>query len=221
MLKDIQAVIFDLDGTVIDSMWMWEAIDIEYLARFNIPFEKSYQQDIEGMSFNETAVYFKNRFMLPDSLEVIKQDWNNMAYHKYKHEVEPKAGVVQFLQSLKKAGIKTGIGTSNSAGLCRTILESKKLDGYFDAVHTSDEVGAGKPAPDIYLLVAESLGVRPAECLVFEDLYQGICAGHNAGMKTCAVRDAYSESSWQLKCDTADYYIDSFMDDTITGWRFE
>ena len=59
MFEGIDAVLFDLDGTVIDSMWMWEDIDIEYLARFNVPFEKSYQEDIEGMSFHETAVYFK------------------------------------------------------------------------------------------------------------------------------------------------------------------
>lgn len=220
MLTDIKAVIFDLDGTVIDSMWMWEAIDIEYLSRFDIPFEKSYQKDIEGMSFNETAVYFKNRFSLPDSLDVIKSDWNKMAYLKYKHEVQPKQGVVEFLQKLKAAGIKTGIGTSNSIELCRTILESKGLEQYFDAVHTSDEARAGKPAPDIYLLVAKSLGVKPSECIVFEDLYQGICAGKNAGMKTCAVADAYSEASWQLKCQTADYHINSFTDDIITAWRY-
>lgn len=221
MFTDIKAVIFDLDGTLIDSMWMWEAIDIEYLARFDIPFDKSYQKDIEGMSFNETAVYFKNRFELPDSLEVIKSDWNKMAYHKYKNEVMPKSGVVEFLKNLKSTGIKTGIGTSNSIDLCKTILESKGLDIYFDAVHTSDEARAGKPAPDIYLLVAKSLGVKPSECIVFEDLYQGICAGKNAGMRTCAVADEYSAASWDLKCQTADYYINSFTDDIITGWRFE
>lgn len=219
MFNGIKAAIFDLDGTVIDSMWMWEAIDIEYLARFGIPFEKSYQNDIEGMSFNETAVYFKKRFELPDSLDKIKADWNEMAYYKYKYEVPPKEGVVDFLTKLKSYGIKTGIGTSNSKTLCKTILEAKGLDKYFDAVHTADEVGAGKPAPDIYLLVAKTLGVAPAECIVFEDLYQGICAGNNAGMRTCAVADKYSHSSWEKKCDAADYYIETYRDDRIINWR--
>lgn len=219
MFTDIQAAIFDLDGTVIDSMWMWEAIDIEYFARFGIPFEKSYQADIEGMSFNETAVYFKERFNLPDSVETIKSDWNKMARYKYKYEVPVKSGVEAFLKSLKNAGIKTGIGTSNSLELCNTILESKGLAKYFDVVHTSDQVGAGKPSPDIYLLVAKSLGVKPKNCIVFEDLYQGICAGNNAGMRTCAVADNYSAGAWELKCVTADYAIKSFEEDIIVNWR--
>ncbi len=220
MFTDIEAAIFDLDGTIIDSMWMWEAIDIEYLARFDIPFEKSYQTDIEGMSFNETAVYFKERFNLPDTLDTIKADWNEMAYHKYRYEVPPKEGVIEFLKRLKAAGIKTGIGTSNSRELCQTILEAKGLDRYFDVVHTADEVGAGKPAPDIYLMVAQSLGISPENCIVFEDLYQGICAGNNAGMRTCAVADIYSAKTWKEKCMAADYAIDGFTDDKIINWRF-
>ena len=212
MFEGIDAVLFDLDGTVIDSMWMWEDIDIEYLARFNVPFEKSYQEDIEGMSFHETAVYFKERFGIPDSIEQMKHDWNEMAYHKYKYKVMPKDGVVEFLQWLKASGIKTGIGTSNSRKLCETILESKGLSEYFDTVHTSDEVIAGNPAPDIYLLAAKTLEILPDRCLVFEDLYQGICAGNNAGMKTCAVADEYSKLTWDKKCKAADYSITSFRE---------
>ena len=78
MLEGIKAVIFDLDGTVVDSMWMWEAIDIEYLARFGIPLPPDLQKKISGMSFRETAVYFKETFGIPDSLEKIKSDWNDM-----------------------------------------------------------------------------------------------------------------------------------------------
>ncbi len=219
MLKDIEAVIFDLDGTVIDSMWMWEAIDVEYLARFNIPFVKDYQKDIEGMSFNETAVYFKEHFKIPDSLEKMKSDWNDMAWHKYEYEIEPKPGVVDFLEKLKKKGIKTGIGTSNSIELCNLILESKNLAGYFDVVHTANEVKSGKPSPDIYQLVAKSLNVEPSKCIVFEDLYQGICAGKSAGMRTCAIADEYSKDSWDLKVQTADYAIESYLDDIIINWR--
>ena len=82
MLKNKKAVIFDLDGTLVDSMWMWKAIDIEYLGRFGIELPATLQKDIEGKSFSETAVYFKETFKLPDSLEKIKSDWNRMAYDK-------------------------------------------------------------------------------------------------------------------------------------------
>ena len=83
----IKAVIFDLDGSMVDSMWIWRSIDIEYLGRFGIALPDKLQADIEGMSFSETATYFKERFALPDSLEQIKEDWNRMAWDKYEREV--------------------------------------------------------------------------------------------------------------------------------------
>ncbi|MCI8308463.1 MAG: HAD family phosphatase [Lachnospiraceae bacterium] len=215
MLSGIDAVLFDLDGTLIDSMWMWEAIDIEYLARFGIPFEKSYQQGIEGMSMTETAVYFKERFGIKDSVEKMKADWNDMAIHKYRHDIKLKPGVMEFLIWLNKNGIKTGIGTSNSMELCVEALSARGVEDYFQSVHTSNEVKAGKPSPDIYLLVAKELGVEPERCLVFEDLYQGICAGKNAGMKTCAIADDYSKDTWQKKIEAADYWINDFTDDLV------
>ena len=75
MWENKKAVIFDLDGTLVDSMWIWRDIDIEYLGRFGISVPSGLQTEIEGMSFSETAVYFKERFHIPDSLEKIKRDW--------------------------------------------------------------------------------------------------------------------------------------------------
>ena len=83
---------------------------------------------------------------------------------------------------------------------------------YLDAVWTSDEAKAGKPAPDVYLRVAESLQVEPENCLVFEDVPKGILAGKNAGMKVCAVQDAFSNAQDEQKRFLADYYIKDFDD---------
>ena len=212
MLKDKKAVIFDLDGTLIDSMWMWESIDIEYLGRFGIPYEKDIQQQIEGMSFSETAVYFKERFHIPDSLEQMKHDWDQLAYEKYQNEVPLKKGALAFLNYLKEHGIKMGIATSNSKTLVKVVLEKHQIASYFDSIHTACEVEKGKPAPDIYLLVAKELGVEPKECLVFEDVPQGIMAGKNAGMTTCAVEDPFSAEQRELKKEYADYYIDNYFE---------
>lgn len=207
MLEGIKAVIFDLDGTVVDSMWMWEAIDIEYLARFGIALPADLQKNISGMSFSETAVYFKKMFSIPDSLEQIKEDWNRMAMDKYCREVPLKHGVLGFLEKLKENGIKTGIATSNSKELAMAVLNAQKILGYFDEVHMSCEVKRGKPAPDIYLLVAERLGVLPEHCLVFEDIPEGIRAGKAAGMKVCGVEDAFSAAYREEKKRLTDYYI--------------
>lgn len=212
MFKGIKAVIFDLDGTLVDSMWMWKAIDIEYLGRYNQPCPEDLQEKIEGMSFSETAVYFKERFNLPEDIDTIKATWNEMAYLKYKHEVPLKEGALSFLQSLKAKGIKTGIATSNSRKLVDAVVDSLNLSHYFDAIHTSCEVAKGKPAPDIYLLVCDKLGVKPQECLVFEDIPQGIMAGKNAGMKVCAIQDDFSKNVEAEKRRLSDYFIGSYID---------
>lgn len=207
MLNGKKAVIFDLDGTVVDSMWMWKQIDIDYLARFGIEMPEDLQSCIEGMSFTETAVYFKERFGINDELDEIKKSWNDMAWDIYENRVRLKPGVKEFLTELKKRGIKTGIATSNSKELVKVVLDKQDIAKCFDAVHTSCEVKKGKPAPDIYLLVAERLGVSPAECLVFEDIMQGIAAGKNAGMQVCAVDDDFSKEYRAEKAEAADYFI--------------
>ncbi len=207
MLENIQAVLFDLDGTLVNSMWMWRNIDIEYLGSFGISLPETLQKDISGMSFSETAVYFKETFHIPDSLEQIKQTWNEMAFYKYTHEVPLKPGALEFLKRLKKLGIRTGIATSNSKELVQAVVESLQISAYLDEIHTSCEVAKGKPAPDIYLLVAKCLKASPEHCLVFEDIPEGILAGKRAGMKVCAIEDEFSSLMTEEKKKLADYYI--------------
>ncbi|HHU73489.1 MAG TPA: HAD family phosphatase [Clostridiales bacterium] len=215
MIKDIDAVIFDLDGTLVDSMWMWKTIDIEYLDRFGIEFPEDLQDHIEGMSFSETAVYFKNRFNLPDSLDQIKSDWNQMAWDKYANEVPLKEGALDLLKFLKEQQIPAGIATSNSRELVDLIIEKHKIKDFFTSIRTSCEVAKGKPSPDIYLLVAKDLQVEPSRCLVFEDVIQGVMAGKNANMKVCAVYDEFSEKDDEQKRRFADYYVQSFSQLTL------
>lgn len=212
MIDHVKAVIFDLDGTLVDSMWMWKQIDIEYLGRFGIELPEDLQSCIEGMSFSETAEYFKQRFELPDPIDKIKSDWNAMAWDKYANEVPLKAGVADFLELLREKDIKMGIATSNSRELVDLVTKKNQIHSYFQSIRTSCEVNKGKPAPDIYLLVAEDLGVDSSECLVFEDVIQGIMAGKNADMKVCAVKDAYSEGQDDQKRELSDYYINSYVE---------
>ena len=206
----IKAIIFDLDGTLVDSMWIWHQIDVEYLGKFNLPVPDSLQQDIEGMSFVETAHYFKERFHIEDSVETIMSDWNEMALEKYEKEVPLKPGAKDFLALCKGKGYKLGIATSNSRELAKRVTEVHEIDSYFDCIITGSEVLKGKPAPDIYLAAMKKLQVSPAECIVFEDILPGIQAGKNAGMRVCAVEDRYSMDIKAMKMKAADYYISSY-----------
>ena len=212
MLHGIKAVLFDMDGTLMDSMWMWKDIDIEYLGRYGIELPDDLQQQIEGKGFTETAEYFRETFSLPCSVEEIKAEWNKMAFEAYRTRVPLKPGAGEFLAYLKEHGIRMAIATSNSMELALTALKANHVLEYFDCVRTACEVAAGKPSPDIYLSAAASLAVRPEECLVFEDVPMGILAGHNAGMKVCAVEDAYSKSRGEEIQSQADYYIRDYRE---------
>ena len=211
MLDNIDAVIFDLDGSLVDSMWMWEEIDVEYLGKFGISLPENLQSEIEGMSFSETAHFFKEHFRLPDSIEKIKSDWNRMAWDKYSREVPLKKGVDRFLFQCRQKEVKLGIATSNSRELVENIASVHGLSRFFSCIMTGCDVAKGKPAPDIYLAVARELGVHPSRCLVFEDIIPGIQAGKAAGMKVCAVEDLYSAGQREQKKALADYYIEDFF----------
>lgn len=212
MLKDIEAVLFDLDGSLVDSMWIWRDIDIEYLGKFGIPLPEKLQSDIEGMSFTETAIYFKERFQIPDSVEQMKEDWNRMAWDKYTHHVPLKKGAREFVEYCHENGIKLGIATSNSRELVENVIRVHGLMDYFDSIVTGCDVDRGKPAPDVYLEAAKRCGADPVKCLVFEDIVPGIMAGKSAGMKVCAVEDAYSRHQDVEKKRLSDYFITDYFE---------
>lgn len=207
MIKNIKACIFDLDGTLVDSMWMWPDIDREYLNRFGIEYDYNLKNEIDGISFHETAVYFKNKFGISDSVEKICKDWEDMAYDKYKYEVKEKPGCKKFLEHIRSKGIKMGIATSNNRSMVDVVLESLNMKDFFEVITTSDEVKRGKPAPDVYLTTANLLNVEPKNCLVFEDVVAGIMAGKSAGMKVCAIEDDFTKEVRQKKKELSDYYI--------------
>lgn len=207
-----KAVIFDMDGTLIDSMWIWPDIDEYYAKKYHLDFPDDFHRAIEGKSYHETASYFKDTFNIALSVEEIMAEWTALAYQRYTEEITLKPGVKEFLQYGRENGILFGIATSNGRTLAEAALKSLQIQDYFSSVRTSGEVNAGKPYPDIYLKVAEDLQVRPEHCLVFEDVPMGILAGKRAGMKVCAVYDEFSRLLDTEKKKLADYYIHDFRD---------
>lgn len=211
-LKDKEAVLFDLDGTLVDSMWMWKEIDIQFLAKFGYDCPDDLQRAVEGMSFTETAVYFKERFALPMTLQEIKDCWTQMSIDKYRYEVGLKPGAMEFLKYCRDHRIKTGIATSNGRDMVDAVIESLKIGDYLQVVTTACEVNAGKPEPDIYLEAAKRLSVKPEDCLVFEDIPAGILSGKRAGMTVLAVDDEFSRDLDREKRKLADGFIRDYTE---------
>lgn len=220
MLENVKAVLFDLDGTLCDSMWVWMAIDEEYIKKYGLTEPEDFHESMEGLSYTETAEYFLKIFPeLPKTVEDLKREWYEMAIEKYAEEVTLKEGVREFLQYLKAQGIPVGIATSNDRKLVEAFLKGQDAAALIDTISTSCEAKKGKPAPDVYLIAAENLKVAPEHCLVFEDVPMGILAGKNAGMKVCAVEDSFSAAQKEKKRELADYYICHY--DEILNHTFE
>ena len=210
MFNNIKGVIFDLDGTLIDSMWVWDQIDIEYLSEKNLEVPKNLNDEIGHLSFNQVAVYFKERFKLKDSLDEIKQRWNDMAYYHYSTDIKLKEGVVEFLKFLKESNIKIGLATSNSHDLLEVVLKNNNIYDYFDAITITDEVSVGKHEPDVYLLAAKKLNLSPSECLVFEDIVQAKKKKKKAEMKVVGVADSRNIDDRDEIISLTDKFITNF-----------
>lgn len=209
-MKDIKAAIFDLDGTLIDSMGVWAKIDKEYLKSFGIEVPNNIQQEITHLTLTETAQYFKDRFNIKDDIESIIDKWNNMALYYYSNNISLKEGALSYLKQLKENNIKIALATSNSVPLLEATLKNNGIYEYFDAISTSDEVNKSKENPDIYLLSAKKLDVDPKDCLVFEDIPQAVKGAKLAGMKVYAVYDKYAEDDKENLINLADKYIYDF-----------
>ncbi|NSW89712.1 MAG: HAD family phosphatase [Firmicutes bacterium] len=191
-------------------MRVWDKIDFDFLEKRGIAVPDDLSTEIKNMTFKETALYFKERFKIPDPVEDIMDEWNDMAFYEYAHNIRLKAGVEKFLSLLKYKGIKIGLATTNCNKLLEAVLKNNEIRHYFDAISTADEVGKGKDQPDIYLLTAKKLGLKPEECVVFEDILPAVMGAKAAGMKVIGVYDECSQHEEEEIKKQADGYIISF-----------
>ena len=211
MLDEIKAIIFDMDGSLLDSMWMWPEVDRMYMEKYSLSMPDDFYQAIQGKSYTEMAQYFLDTFpSLECTLCDIQNEWTDMTRELYRTKVPLKPGAGEFLKRMKNAKILMGIATSNGRELTDEALKALHIRRYFASVRTACEVPRGKPAPDVYLKVAEDLRVSPENCLVFEDIPNGLLAGTSAGMKVCAVEDEFSKPYEREKRKIADYYIHDY-----------
>lgn len=206
-MNNIKAAIFDLDGTLVDSMWVWSQIDIDYLTSKGHSVPSNLNDEITHLSFTQTAEYFKNRFSISDSIDTIMNTWNEMAYNHYKDNVKLKDNALEFLNKLKASGIKIGLATSNSIPLLEATLKSNNAYHLFDSITVTDEVKKSKNNPDIYLLAAQKLNVKPENCIVFEDIIAAARGAKLAGMKVIGVYDEHSKHQESILKEECDKYI--------------
>lgn len=207
-----RAAIFDLDGTLFDSMNAWVEIDRRFFSKRNLPFPPDYPDAVKGLNFTEAAEYTVSRFSLGERIEDVTNEWLKSSREYYANEVCLKPHAKEFLALLRRNGVLLAIATSSKRNLFAPALQRCGIAEYFEFAVTTEEIGRGKAFPDIYLEAARRLGAAPADCAVFEDVVTAVKSARRAGFYTVAVRDDASLHEEEALKRSATRYVRSFAE---------
>lgn len=208
-----KACIFDFDGTLADSMWVWERVDLEFMGRYGIPYNREYAESIAALGFEGSADFFIETFNLTVAPEDLITEWQHMARDKYAYEVQLKPGARAYVEQLRAAGVPLAIATSLQRILLEPALRNNGLIELFDAVVVCEEVCAGgKSTPRPYEEAARQLGVPLASCTVYEDVARAARSAKKGGARVVGVRDDHDQQARDELIEVCDEFIDSFED---------
>lgn len=214
----IQCAIFDFDGTLFDSMSVWDSAGEVYLRALGKTPKPSVGEDVRALSLQQAACYFKREYGLPLSEEEIAAGINRTVERFYIHEVLPKPGVLDFLKRMKEAGIHTCIATASDRPLIEAALARCGMTHDFEAVFTCSEVGHGKDSPAIFRTAMAHFGADRGSTVVFEDALHAVQTAKADGFAVAAVWDASEKRQAEIRA-LADCYLADFAH-TEDFWRF-
>ena len=188
----IQALIFDMDGTLIDNMGVHITVWLEILAEFGVKMsEMEFHTAVAGMTNLETLRKLVNPAITQAEADAIALRKESRYRERYRPFLQPVAGLLPFLQQARQAGVPLAVATAAGQENIKFVMNGLQLWDYFDAIVGADDVARGKPHPDLFLLAAERLGLPPEQCLVFEDSMSGIEAGRRAGMPVVVITTSH------------------------------
>lgn len=186
-----KACIFDLDGTLLDSMGVWRHVDEVFLGKRGLPFTEEYARAVSFMKLNLAADYTVKLFALKEQPGDIIKEWLDLARHEFTYNIQPKPYGTQYVRLLKEKNIPIAVATSSQKELYKPALQRIGIFDLFDVIIDSENADCGKDKPDIFLKAAESLNIVPKDCLVFEDTVNGILSAKKAGFITVGFLDEH------------------------------
>lgn len=217
MLTNIKAVIFDMDGVIIDSEPLWRKAMIQSFVEIGIPFTDDHCRITTGLRFKEVAEFwFKEHQINQTTVNEFDTLVINRLCDLIETEGKPMKGVNEILRYLKENNFKIGIGTSSNTKLMNKVVDVLNIRHYFDALSSAEFLEHGKPHPHVFLNCAEILSIKPNACLVIEDSINGIIAGKAAQMKVVAIPEEINKNN--LKFAIADFKVDSLLDIIISPY---
>lgn len=205
-----KGAIFDLDGTLLDSMDVWTGVDADFFAKRHMTVPEDYIEIIAPLGFAAAAAYTVQRFGLKEKEEDIIQEWYGMAQRAYAESVVLKPFAKEYLDVLKKRGVRCAAATASDAALFEPCLKRNGIFDYFDTIVTVRDVNRGKGFPDIYELAAKQLGLHAQDCAVYEDILKGVEGAKAGGFFAVAVEELHSKHEKEQIIKSADLYITSW-----------
>ncbi len=204
----MSAVIFDMDGVIVDSELHWKSVEAEFLQGLVGRWEDSDQRGIIGMSLYDIHLRLVEHYGLELSKEQFVEFYKDLSGVIYGERVSLIPGFLETIQSLAAAGTRIGLASSSPHSWIAMVLDRFDLRKHFNAVVSSDDVeGRGKPAPDIYLFAANAVGAAPTRCVAIEDSSKGIKSAKAAGMKCFGLRNGHNDDQ---DLSAADFILDGF-----------
>ena len=208
----LQSAIFDMDGTLLDSMFIWDDLGPGLLRRQGIQPAPDLAEKLKVMTLRQGAAYCKEEYHLPQSVDDIVRDIEDQVEDFYRNRVEAKPGVKKFLSLLKMEGVWMYVATATDRRQAEAALRHTGLLDYFRGILTCTEAGAGKESPVIFEKCLTRLRCRKEECVVFEDALHAIQTAKAAGFRVAAVYDPSAEADQPEIRRLSDYYISSYGD---------
>ena len=203
-------LIFDLDGTLIDSNGIWIEVDKTFLSRRNAPYTPEYYQGVAHTILQNCAVFTKEYLHLEESCEEIIAEWMELAKDAYR-SVPLKPYVREYLERCRSAGHRMAIFTACVPEHCRTALACHRLEPYFERIIYAQELGVDKKSPEIFRKAAALLGVRPKDCVLFDDSLSACRGAKAAGMTVVGVQDLVFKNAEPDMRELCDQYITGFQ----------
>lgn len=204
------AAIFDVDGTLLDSMQVWEYFARNFLRRCGVPVREDADDVVRYMCLSETAEFFINECGVVGTVEEVMAECNKMLEEEYFYNVQLKENVVLLLEFLKENNVPAYIATATDRYLVEAAIKRCGIDKYFCGILTCTEAGAGKTKPDIFYQAAEKMGRTPSETWIFEDALHAVTTAKKAGFKVCTIFDE-SEADHKNELQAlSDIYVENF-----------
>lgn len=209
-IENIKLFLFDLDGTILDSLKIWNDIDLLFFKNHNLIMGEDYHIAIAPLTLEETATYTKNTYKLDIDEEQIMKEWSDLAIKEYAENVNLKKGVKEFLDYLKNKNVHLAIATSCNEEMFKPCLERYGIVSYFEHFYTSQNLKINKSNTNFFKEILNKYKIEPDQILFFEDSLASMKCAKSLGFNVVAVMDKKWEKQKEEIIASSDDQIEDF-----------